>query len=94
MILTVQYEVAKGFALRQEPKLLALGVQVFGVHNPCSDSCWAFYPPPKVDSAIIRIDLFQRQSSRSPPGCFLSLAQAGFSKNGKLYEMHYLQECI
>jgi len=65
--------------------LLALSVQVYGqpgivAHIPAS----AFYPPPKVDSAILRIDLYP--APRIPSSLldtFFQLIKAGFSQKRK-----------
>src|SRR4030066_1345103 len=60
LILTVQREVAKRIcAIPGDMSLLALSVQVYGhpeiiAQIPAS----AFFPSPKVDSAVLRIDLF------------------------------------
>ena len=86
LVLTVQREVARRIcALPGEMSLLALSVQVYGspqiiTHIPAS----AFYPPPKVDSSILRIDLF---SSPLIPALeldvFFHLIKAGFSQKRK-----------
>ena len=61
LILTLQHEVAKRIcAIPGDMSLLALSVQVYGhpeimAHIPAN----AFYPPPKVDSAVLRIHLYQ-----------------------------------
>lgn len=86
MILTVQYEVAKRIcAMPGNLSLLALSVQVFG-----SPSLYAripassFYPVPKVDSAIICIDLnLEPVIPIQSLDAFFSLAQAGFSQKRK-----------
>lgn len=86
MVLTVQREVAERMC--QEPgklNLLAISVQVYGEpsirdHIPAG----AFYPPPDVDSTVIRVDRY--------PGplipaehlkLFFRLAKAGFSQKRK-----------
>jgi len=86
LILTIQQEVARRIcAMPGDMSLLALSVQVYGhpeiiTHIPAS----AFYPPPKVDSAIIRIDSFP--SSVIPSNeleAFFRLIKAGFSQKRK-----------
>jgi 16S rRNA (adenine1518-N6/adenine1519-N6)-dimethyltransferase len=86
LVLTVQLEVAKRIcAIPGEMSLLALSVQVFGIpkimaHIPPG----AFYPPPRVDSAIIRIDLLP--TPLIPPTkleLFFVLIKAGFSQKRK-----------
>jgi 16S rRNA (adenine1518-N6/adenine1519-N6)-dimethyltransferase len=86
MILTVQSEVAERItAAPGDMSLLALSVQVYGrpevyAHIPAG----AFYPTPKVDSAIVRVELFP--SPVIPPDwleAFFRLAKAGFSQKRK-----------
>ena len=86
LALTVQREVAERIC--EQPgslSLLALSVQVYG--KP--DIRWripagAFYPAPKVDSAVVRISLYP--SPRVPESMlptFFRLAKAGFSQKRK-----------
>lgn len=86
LILTVQEEVAERIcAEKGEMSLLALSVAVYGTprlvaHIPAG----AFYPPPKVNSAVVRIDL--HPTPRLPPdqlGLFFQLARAGFAQKRK-----------
>ncbi|HNT23593.1 MAG TPA: 16S rRNA (adenine(1518)-N(6)/adenine(1519)-N(6))-dimethyltransferase RsmA [Anaerolineales bacterium] len=86
MVLTVQREVAQRIcALPGDLSLLALSVQVYGrpsiaAHIPAG----AFYPPPKVDSAVVRIDLFDTPAI--PVALledFFQLIKAGFSQKRK-----------
>jgi 16S rRNA (adenine1518-N6/adenine1519-N6)-dimethyltransferase len=86
LVLTVQKEVAKRIcATPGDMSLLALSVQVYGdpkiiTHIPAS----AFYPPPKVDSTVLRIELFP--SPLIPPpelDVFFQLIKAGFSQKRK-----------
>ena len=86
LVLTVQHEVARRIcAAPGEMSLLALSVQVYGqpgitAHIPAS----AFYPPPKVDSAILRIDLYPTPHIPSPLlDTFFQLIKAGFSQKRK-----------
>jgi len=86
LILTVQREVAKRICARQgDMSLLALSVQVYGhpeiiTHIPAS----AFYPPPKVDSSVLRIDLFASPLIPAPElELFFLLIKAGFSQKRK-----------
>jgi 16S rRNA (adenine1518-N6/adenine1519-N6)-dimethyltransferase len=86
IILTIQNEVAERIcALSGKQSLLSLGVQVFG--HPTIESkipAGAFFPIPKVDSAIVRIDMFP---SPLVPAEYLEtffyLAKAGFSQKRK-----------
>jgi 16S rRNA (adenine1518-N6/adenine1519-N6)-dimethyltransferase len=86
LVLTVQREVARRIcALPGEMSLLALSVQVYGspqiiTHIPAS----AFYPPPKVDSSILCIDLFSSPLIPLPElDVFFRLIKAGFSQKRK-----------
>jgi 16S rRNA (adenine1518-N6/adenine1519-N6)-dimethyltransferase len=86
LVLTLQREVGERICAGQgDLSLLSLSVQVYGhptvvAHIPAS----AFYPSPKVDSAIIRIDLFP--SPLIPPeqlDTFFLITKAGFSQKRK-----------
>ena len=86
IVLTVQREVAERIvAGPRDLSLLALSVQVYGeprilAHIPAG----AFYPPPKIDSAVVRVDLYEEP--RIPEGqldLFFRLAKAGFSQKRK-----------
>jgi 16S rRNA (adenine1518-N6/adenine1519-N6)-dimethyltransferase len=86
LVLTIQQEVARRIcATPGDMSLLALSVQVYGhpeiiAHIPAG----AFYPPPKVDSAIIRIDLFPSPLIPSDMlDAFFRLIKAGFSQKRK-----------
>jgi len=86
LVLTVQREVAERICAKPgDLSLLALSVQVYGLpklagHIPAG----AFYPAPKVDSAIVRIDLYPQPLI---PGealdQFFQLAKAGYSQKRK-----------
>jgi 16S rRNA (adenine1518-N6/adenine1519-N6)-dimethyltransferase len=86
LVLTIQQEVAKRIcALPGDMSVLALSVQVYGhpeiiAHIPAG----AFYPPPKVDSAVIRINLFSSPLIPSDElDVFFKLIKAGFSQKRK-----------
>jgi len=86
LVLTVQREVAERIcASPGELSLLALSVQVYGqpqvrAHIPAG----AFYPPPKVDSAVIRVDILPEPVIPTPLlSPFFRLAKAGFSQKRK-----------
>lgn len=86
LVLTLQSEVADRIcAAAGEMSLLALSVQVYGAprvvaHIPSG----AFYPPPKVDSAVVRVDLYPFPLIPSVNlECFFQLAKAGFSQKRK-----------
>jgi 16S rRNA (adenine1518-N6/adenine1519-N6)-dimethyltransferase len=86
IVLTVQKEVADRIC-EQPPNLnlLALSVQVYGQPTIAAKiHAGAFYPPPKVDSAVVKIDLFSKPiipSSELP--LFFQLIKAGFSQKRK-----------
>ena len=86
LVLTVQGEVAQRICAKPgEMSLLALSVQVYGqpqviAHLPAE----AFYPPPRVDSAVLRVELMP--APRIPGDrleLFFRLARAGFSQKRK-----------
>jgi 16S rRNA (adenine1518-N6/adenine1519-N6)-dimethyltransferase len=86
LVLTVQREVAARICAGPgELSLLALSVQVYGdpkiaAYLPAG----AFEPPPKVDSAVVRVDLLSHP--RIDPASvesFFRLARAGFSQKRK-----------
>lgn len=86
LVLTVQREVAERIcAGPPETSLLALSVQVYGspriaAHIPAG----AFYPPPKVDSAVVRVDLYPQPALPSADlPLFFRLIKSGFSQKRK-----------
>jgi 16S rRNA (adenine1518-N6/adenine1519-N6)-dimethyltransferase len=86
IVLTLQREVAKRIcAAPGDMSLLALSVQVYGhpeviAHIPAG----AFYPPPKVDSSVLRIDLFTTPLIPIHElNEFFKLIKAGFSQKRK-----------
>jgi 16S rRNA (adenine1518-N6/adenine1519-N6)-dimethyltransferase len=86
LVLTVQREVAERICAQAgKLSLLALSVQVYGrpvIATVISAS--AFYPPPKVDSAVVRIDRYDKSFVPSDRlGLFFRLAKAGFSQKRK-----------
>ncbi len=87
MVLTVQKEVAQRICAKPpDMSLLALSVQVYGMPSivaaiPAS----AFFPAPKVDSAVLRIDLYRDpviEQALLPE--FFELIKAGFSQKRKM----------
>lgn len=86
IVLTVQREVAE--RITAEPgdlSLLALSVIVYGLPQIAGRiPAGAFYPPPRVDSAIIAIDLYpQPRIPADQMDDFFRLAKAGFSQKRK-----------
>jgi 16S rRNA (adenine1518-N6/adenine1519-N6)-dimethyltransferase len=86
MVLTIQREVAERICARSgKMSLMALSVQVYG--NPeiyARIPSSAFYPPPQVESAVLRVD---RYAEPLIPAAllpvFFRLAKAGFSQKRK-----------
>lgn len=86
LVLTVQREVAERISASPgEMSMLALSVQVYGdpkivLRIPAG----AFYPAPKVDSAVVRVDLYpEPRIPSSLLDTFFRLAKAGFSQKRK-----------
>jgi len=85
MVLTVQREVAQRI-VAQPPRmsLLALSVQVFGNARMAARlPAGAFYPRPKVDSAVVRVDITQPRVPEDRLDAFFRLAKAGFAQRRK-----------
>jgi 16S rRNA (adenine1518-N6/adenine1519-N6)-dimethyltransferase len=103
LVVMVQKEVAERLtAAPGDMSLLALSVQFYGTPRLVATvPAAAFYPPPQVDSAIVRVDLF-----REPPldGAererFFRLARAGFAEkrkqlhNSLARNLHVSQETV
>jgi 16S rRNA (adenine1518-N6/adenine1519-N6)-dimethyltransferase len=86
VVLTVQQEVAERVvALPGEMSLLALGVQIYGRPQIVGKiGSGAFYPAPKVDSAILRIDLpVEQPYPDQVVEVIFKLARAGFEQRRK-----------
>ena len=86
LVLTIQQEVARRIcAAPGKYSLLALSVQVYGQPSIVMRiPSGAFYPPPKVDSAVLRVDLYPEPRIESHQlDNFFSLAKAGFSQKRK-----------
>jgi 16S rRNA (adenine1518-N6/adenine1519-N6)-dimethyltransferase len=85
-VLTVQEQVAERIcASPGDMSLLALSVQVYGQPRIVARiSAGAFYPPPKVDSCVLRIDLFTTPLIPiNDLDVFFQLIRAGFSQKRK-----------
>jgi 16S rRNA (adenine1518-N6/adenine1519-N6)-dimethyltransferase len=86
LVLTVQREVAERITAKPgDMNLLALSVQVYGLprvvaHVPAG----SFYPPPKIDSSVVRVDLYpQPVIPAEQLETFFRLAKAGFGQKRK-----------
>ncbi len=82
MVVTVQKEVAQAMAAPPgRMTLLSVAVQLYGAPSVvCVAPPGAFRPPPKVESAVVRIDVFPSPKlgpDQAPR--FFKLAQAGFA---------------
>ncbi len=87
IVLTMQQEVAERICAQAgDLSLLALSVQVFGtpkigVSIPAS----AFFPPPKVDSATLKVEIYdQPLITGKQLDMFFTLAKIGFSQKRKM----------
>jgi 16S rRNA (adenine1518-N6/adenine1519-N6)-dimethyltransferase len=86
MVLMVQREVAKQITAKPgEMSLLSVSVQVYGAPKIAAKvPARAFYPTPKVDSAVLRIDVYpQTKVAVNNIDEFFRLVKAGFSANRK-----------
>jgi 16S rRNA (adenine1518-N6/adenine1519-N6)-dimethyltransferase len=86
MVVTVQREVARRLVAGPgEMSLLAVSVQFYGqprivAHAPPS----AFYPSPRVNSAVVRIDLYDELPTPvDDVGTFFDVVRAGFAQRRK-----------
>ena len=81
MVVMVQKEVGEAIVAESgSMSLLAVSVQLYGkpviIEHVSSKS---FYPSPKVDSVILRIDLYEHQAVEVPVREFFDIVRAGFS---------------
>jgi len=86
MVLTVQKEVAQRICAEAgDMSLLALSVQIYGKPRIAAQiPANAFFPAPKVDSAILIVDLYSSSRIREELlNTFFNLIKAGFSQKRK-----------
>ncbi len=85
MVLMVQREVAERIVARPgEMSLLSVSVQFYGdARLTAIVPTTAFYPQPKVESAIVHIDVYPKPALDVEPRSFFHLVQAGFSQPRK-----------
>jgi 16S rRNA (adenine1518-N6/adenine1519-N6)-dimethyltransferase len=86
IVLTVQKEVAKRICAKPgDMSLLALSVQVYGTARIAAEiPAGAFFPAPKVDSAVLCVDIYPAPLIReSLLNTFFALIKAGFSQKRK-----------
>ncbi len=86
LVVTVQKEVAQRIVAQPgKMSILAVSVQLYGQptlvhHIPAT----AFYPPPKVDSAVVQVDIYPEQPlGISDTDNFFRVVKAGFSQKRK-----------
>ena len=86
IVLTLQNEVAQRICAEPgDMSLLALSVQVYGKPEiAASIPADAFYPPPKVDSSVIRVEIYPEPVIPAAQlEIFFRIAKAGFSQKRK-----------
>ncbi|WKZ37926.1 MAG: 16S rRNA (adenine(1518)-N(6)/adenine(1519)-N(6))-dimethyltransferase RsmA [Anaerolineales bacterium] len=86
VVLTIQKEVAERICAQPgDLSLLALSVQVYGQPRIAGRiPAAAFHPAPKVDSAILRIDIYEEPLiSKELVDTFFKLTKAGFGQKRK-----------
>jgi 16S rRNA (adenine1518-N6/adenine1519-N6)-dimethyltransferase len=90
LVVTVQHEVAKRITARPgDLSVLAVGVQFYGAPRICFRlGRGAFYPAPKVNSAVVRVDLHDEPPVSMPEGeldvaRFFTIVRAGFAHRRK-----------
>jgi len=89
LVVTVQREVAERIAAAPpDMSLLAVSVQFYGTpHLVARIPAGAFYPPPKVDSAVVRIDVLAEPAVSLAEGVsvgdYFRLVRAGFGHKRK-----------
>lgn len=86
MVVTVQEEVARSMsAMPGKMGMLSVAVQFYARPKlVCTVPSRAFNPPPKVSSAVIRLDIRPKPEVKvTEPGPFFGLVKAGFSSPRK-----------
>ncbi len=86
LVLTVQREVAERMVARPgDMSMLAVSVQFYGRPRIVAKiPAGAFIPPPKVDSAVVRIDTYASTPVQLPGAeTFFRVARAGFGQKRK-----------
>ncbi|MFN8476111.1 MAG: 16S rRNA (adenine(1518)-N(6)/adenine(1519)-N(6))-dimethyltransferase RsmA [Anaerolineae bacterium] len=86
VVVLVQREVAERIVAKPpDMNLLGVSVQLFGAPRVVARvPAGAFYPPPKVDSAVVRIDVYpQPAEGVTDPEGFFRIVRAGFGQKRK-----------
>lgn len=93
MVLTVQKEVAERVtAVPPQMSLLAVSVQFYGQAEKVVElKAGSFWPPPEVDSAVLRITLFPTPPDLRFEQAFFRVAKAGFSQKRKQLQKNLRQ---
>ena len=81
IVVMVQKEVARQITAKPgEMSILSVAVQLYGDPRIVkSVPARAFYPPPKIESAILKIDVFERARVDVDTPGFFTVVKAGFS---------------
>jgi len=82
MVVMVQKEVGKAIVAQQgDMSLLAVSIQFYGRPSIVARvPARSFYPPPKVDSVILRVDVYEKPPVSVPSiRAFFDTVRAGFS---------------
>lgn len=86
LVVTVQHEVAQRITARPgDLSVLAVGVQFYGTPSICFRlGRGAFYPAPQVNSAVVRVDLYDEPPvSDVDVARFFTVVRAGFAHRRK-----------
>lgn len=85
MVLLIQKEVAERIVAKPgEMSVLAVAVQLFGEPEIITEvPKGSFWPPPKVDSAVIRVKVFEKPRYPVEEKDFFRLVKAGFGEKRK-----------
>lgn len=85
MVVMLQREVAEAVVAREgKMGLLAIALHIYSKPRIVAYvSPQSFYPPPKVESAIVRFDMLPQPAIDVDVGSFLSLVRCGFSSPRK-----------
>ena len=86
MVVMIQKEVAQTIAAADgKMSLLSVSVQLYGKPEIiCRVPAASFYPPPEVDSAILKIEVYDRPAlDVEDVGAFFTLVRAGFCARRK-----------
>jgi 16S rRNA (adenine1518-N6/adenine1519-N6)-dimethyltransferase len=87
LVFLIQKEVAERIARSKKESILSLSVKAYGVPTYITSvPAGAFVPPPKVDSAILKISDISRKNfaDRAHEERFFELLRAGFGQKRKL----------